>query len=139
MPHWEDELRALLQTLGVSLEENASYATDAPNPADADDMPPDALEREWENQADDDDPDEDQFAMIRREMEATLHEVARLAQSGQMAPELRDDVVHVLRALTTPPPVGAADIEEWRYTSAAAVLHFCRLILRLAHALAAQE
>lgn len=131
MPHWEDELRTLLQHLGVSLEEMA--------PFDAEDPPTDSMVREWEAQANDDDPDEDQFSVIRREMEATLQEVARLSQAGQMEPALRDDVVHVLRALTNPPPLSGADIEEWRYTSAAAVLHFCRLILRLAHALAAQE
>ena len=135
MPHWEDELRTLLLTLGVSLED----ATRADAPADADDLPTDSMVREWEAQGGDDDAEEDQFSVIRREMEATLQEVGRLAQSGRMEPALRDDVVHVLRALTGPPPQSAAEVEEWRYTSAAAVLHFCRLILRLAHALAAQE
>ncbi len=134
MPHWEDELRTLLQHLGVAFEERQ-----APHYADADDLPTDSMVREWEAQANEDDPDEDQFSVIRSEMEATLQEVARLAQSGRMEPSLRDDVVHVLRALTTPPPISGVDLEEWRYTSAAAVLHFCRLILRLANALAAQE
>ncbi len=134
MPHWEDELRTLLQDLGVSLEE-----VPPPLAIDADDMPTDSMVHEWEAQANDEDLEEDQFSVIRHEMEATLQEVGRLAQSGRMEPALRDDVVHVLRALTTPPPLSGADIEEWRYTSAAAVLHFCRLILRLAHALAAQE
>ena len=132
MPHWEDELRALLQTLDVSLEDVS--------PADsADDLPTDSMVREWESQVSDDDLEVDQFSVIRREMEATLQEVARLAQSGRMEPSLRDDVVHVLRALTNPPPLSGVDIEEWRYSSAAAVLHFCRLILRLTNALAAQE
>jgi hypothetical protein len=139
MPHWEDELRALLASLGVTLEDDATPPrTDAAS-FDRDEVPTDSMVREWEAQQDESDGDEDQFSVINREMEATVQEVARLVRTGRMEPALRDDVVHVLRALTRQMPLSPADAEEWRYTSAAAVLHFCRLVLRLAHALARQE
>ncbi len=141
MPHWEDELRALLASLGVTLEDDANSSRKEAASFDGEEVPTDAMVREWEAQQDETlaDSDEDQFSMINREMEATVQEVARLVRTGRMEPALRDDVVHVLRALTRQLPGNAADAEEWRYTSAAAVLHFCRLVLRLAHALARQE
>lgn len=129
MPHWEDELRTLLKSLGVVLDDgamplskNAGIVT--PSHAGA------ALPLES------DDLDEEHFAIIQREMEATVREVARLARNGRMEAVLRDDVIYVLRALTRPAPDNAADFDEWRYASAAAVLHFCRLVLRLAQSLA---
>jgi hypothetical protein len=141
MPHWEEELHTLLESLGVTLEDGQMpLRRDVIPRPDSDDAPPDSMVREWEHQQDDAPPDtEDEFAVINREMEATLQEVTRLVRSGRMEPALRDDVVHVLRALTRTLPSEASDAEEWRYTSAAAVLHFCRLVLRLAHALAHQE
>ncbi len=129
MPHWEDELRTLLKSLGVVLDDGAmplSRNAGAVAPAHAGGTLP--LES--------DDPDEDHFAIIQREMEATVREVARLARTGKMEAILRDDVIYVLRALTRPAPASATDFDEWRYASAAAVLHFCRLVLRLAQALA---
>jgi len=141
MPHWEDELRTLLESLGVTLDDGqVPVRRDMTPTPDSDEIPTDSMVREWERQQDDTSADtDDEFAVINREMEATLQEVTRLVRSGRMEPALRDDVVHVLRALTRAVPPSAPDAEEWRYTSAAAVLHFCRLVLRLAHALARQE
>ncbi len=141
MPHWEDELRTLLESLGVVLEDGqVPSRRDVNSLPDSDEIPSDSMVREWERQQDDAATDtDDEFTMINREMEATVQEVSRLVRSGRMEPALRDDVVHVLRALTRAVPPSAPDAEEWRYTSAAAVLHFCRLVLRLAHALARQE
>lgn len=139
MPHWEDELRTILASLGVTLEDHdGAWRMDG---ADALEAPSDSALRAWEAQLEAAAPDtDDEFAVINREMEATVQEVARLVRTGRMEPALRDDVVFVLRALTRAlPPASGAEAEEWRYTSAAAVLHFCRLVLRLAHALARPE
>jgi hypothetical protein len=134
MPHWEDELRTILASLGVTLEDaDGDWHMES---ADALEAPSDSALRDWEAQQAAAPPDtDDEFAVINREMEATVQEVARLVRTGRMEPALRDDVVFVLRALTHAQPIASADADEWRYTSAAAVLHFCRLVLRLAHAL----
>jgi hypothetical protein len=127
MPHWEDELRSLLKSLGVVLDDSTMPLTrNAGAVAHAGGALP--LES--------DDADDEHFAIIQREMEATVREVARLARTGKMEAVLRDDVIYVLRALTRPAPANATDFDEWRYASAAAVLHFCRLVLRLAQSLA---
>ena len=142
MPHWEDELRTLLESLGVRLEERVTQPRmDAAALFDGDEAPTDSMVREWEAQQQDDGATDgdDAFSMINREMEVTVQEVARLVNTGRLEPSLRDDVVHVLRALTRPAPASAPDPDEWRYTSAAAVLHFCRLVLRLANELTRPE
>ena len=142
MPHWEDELRTLLESLGVRLEERVTPTRmDAAALFERDEAPTDSMVREWEAQQQDDGlaDGEDAFSMINSEMEATVQEVARLVSTGRLEPSLRDDVVHVLRALTRAAPSSAPDFDEWRYTSAAAVLHFCRLVLRLANELTRPE
>jgi hypothetical protein len=138
MPHWEDELRTILASLGVTLEDtDGAWHMDG---ADVFEAPTDAALRAWEAQQDADPPDtDDAFSVINREMEATVQEVVRLVRTGRMEPALRDDVVFVLRALTRALSPTNAEADDWRYTSAAAVLHFCRLVLRLAHALARPE
>jgi hypothetical protein len=137
MPHWEDELRTLLASLGVSLED---VHEDTPAPVDPDEIPTDSMVRalEAQQQEDGQSDDGDEFSMVNREMEATVREVARLASAGRLEPALRDDVLHVLRALTRTAPPGI-DAEDWRYTSAAAILHFCRIVLRLANELTRPE
>lgn len=140
MPHWEDELRTLLESLGVRLEEPIAYPRVEAILFDSVEAPSDSMVRAWEaQQQEDGDSDSDDFSLINREMEATVREVARLVRTGRLEPALRDDVVHVLRALTRAAPASEPDPEEWRYTSAAAVLHFCRLVLRLANELSHPE
>ena len=70
---------------------------------------------------------------IRQEIEATVARVAHLTQAGQLDRALRDDVVFVLRALTRPHPAVLLPQaqDEWHLASAAAVLRFCRMVLRL--------
>ncbi len=134
MPHWEDELRALLASLQVSLDDDAM-------PPSMVDLPSLAIEAGGGKQRPGNDGvfEEDQFSIVNREMEATVSEVARLVRSGLGDAALRDDVVRVLRALTRRPPGSMADSQEWQLTSAAAVLHFCRIVLRLARAISHPE
>jgi hypothetical protein len=84
--------------------------------------------------------DGDEVSAVRREIEATLARVVDLARAGLLDPALRDDVVFVLQALTRPRPRGlrARDRTEWQLASAAAVLHFCRVVLRLTQTLATE-
>lgn len=138
MPYWEDELRSLLASLGVTLENDTAQP---PRFLRSDHAPSDSAVREIESHQDDwvSDGDDDEFSIVNREMEATVREVARLVRTGHIEPALRDDIVHVLRALTRPAPLEVADRGEWQLTSAAAVLHFCRVVLRLANALTHQD
>lgn len=90
--------------------------------------------------------DGDEVSAVRSEIEATVAQVIALAQAGRIDHDLRDDIVFVLQALTRPHPAtrphareaGKHDDarQEWQLASAAAVLRFCRIVLRLTHALA---
>lgn len=138
MPYWEDELRSLLASLGVTLENDVAQPARSnrsdPTPSDSAVREIEAQQEDWLGEGDD-----DQFSIVNREMEATVREVARLVRTGHIEPTLRDDIVHVLRALARPAPQEVADRGEWQLTSAAAVLHFCRVVLRLANALTRQD
>lgn len=90
--------------------------------------------------------DGDEVSAVRSEIEATVAQVIALSQAGRIDHDLRDDIVFVLQALTRPHPATrshAIDLgkhddaqQEWQLASAAAVLRFCRIVLRLTHALA---
>lgn len=90
--------------------------------------------------------DDDEVSAVRSEIEATVAQVIALARAGRIDHDLRDDIVFVLQALTrphpsTPPHLVALEMrddarQEWQLASAAAVLRFCRIVLRLTHALA---
>lgn len=153
MADWQGELRALLASLDVSLDPDPSVSNGrtrhevADNPErangrsgdqdvalDVDGVSPDELA-----------PEGIEVSAVRSEMEATLERVVDLVQSGRMERTLRDDVVYVLRALTRPGPEkllpraarqsARESAQEWNLASAAAVLHFCRIVLRLTQAL----
>lgn len=153
MADWQGELRALLASLDVSLDPDPSVSNGrtrhnvADNPErangrsgdqdvalDADGVNPDELA-----------PEGIEVSAVRSEMEATLEHVMALVQSGRMERTLRDDVVYVLRALTRPGPekllpkaarqAARESAQEWNLASAAAVLHFCRIVLRLTQAI----
>jgi hypothetical protein len=156
MADWQGELRALLASLDVSLDPDPSVSNGrtrhdvADNPAyssgssgrnagqdmaldgeglGSDELPPEGIE----------------VSAVRSEMEATLERVVDLVQSGRMERTLRDDVIYVLRALTRPGPekllpkaarqAARESAQEWNLGSAAAVLHFCRIVLRLTQAI----
>lgn len=150
MPDWEIELRDLLRSLDVSLEPGASRPVPVELPVSfprggalADESDPSdsmvrAFERTYDQALDPGTPEGEEISAIRQEIEATVARVVHLTRTGQLDPALRDDVVFVLRALTRTHPT-ARDTkvrDEWDLASAAAVLHFCRVILRLTGPLA---
>lgn len=148
MPHWQEELDALLANLRVSLDDplpaDSGATAFAPTPS------VDAAEiaRDLALPADGDEPpgENEEVSAIRSEIEATLGRVLALARAGRMDGDMRDDVIFVLQALTRPHPgatvaASGADTaearDEWQLGSAAAVLRFCRMVVRLTNALAA--
>ncbi len=142
MPDWEAELTAILHALDVRLEGDPLFAEQGTSGATS--------RRDYQR-----DPDEDfdlyslgvapfdlpgeqtlgegdEVSAVRHEIEATLARVVRLSRAGQLDPALRDDVVFVPQALTRPHlSAPATEPDEWQIASAAAVLHFCRVVHRL--------
>jgi hypothetical protein len=142
MPDWESELSELLGALDVLPEQapllDEQVSVDQIRPTGRGSAPrPDIDERELpplSGQSGDSLPfDGDEVSAVRREMEATLARVAYLARIGRLDRSLRDDVVFVLQALTRPHPtaLAASERQEWHLGNAAAVLHFCRVVMRL--------
>ena len=149
MPHWQEELDALLAQLRVSLDD--------PFPSDdgAADLEGDegedatgTIARDLMLPAEGEDllGENEEVSAIRSEIEATLGRVLALARAGRMDDDMRDDVIFVLQALTRPHPVATISVDgadgdeardEWQLGSAAAVLRFCRMVVRLTNALAA--
>lgn len=154
MPDWQGELESLLATLNVSLEappcgtELPCDAADSASPRESG-ASSDLLEEPADTMAEVVPVDGEEISAVRSEIEATLREVLAMVQAGQMDRALRDDVVFVLEALTRPRPVrrsrsrtpaGPDDSgTEWNLASAAAVLRFCRIVLRLTSCLARDE
>jgi len=140
MSNWERELETLLNRLGVRWE---SVPPDAPGTDLADAAEVDGLvtadleDEDWETVEDD---DLDQITVVRREMQATVGRVLRMARSGRLDSAVKDDVLLVLRALcrTPPQPYEGESEEEAQLAMASAILHFCRIVMRLTHALAQQ-
>ncbi|WP_376795281.1 hypothetical protein [Thermogemmatispora sp.] len=147
MAGWEQELAELLRELGVTLEgeapdshthlqakQRASYSdvrqdngesTTLPVPAWEDDASPpaEAEEDAWLTE----------LRLMRREVDSIVAQVIRLMQNGDLDASLKEDVMVVLRALrrrATPGP-SATSSDETYLEFAAAMLHFCRLVLRL--------
>jgi hypothetical protein len=114
MAKWEDELDAILGALGVSWEDSLGMGAmprAAPGSAPMD------------------------LDIVRHEIEATVAQVARLVQAGRLDAALKDDVMIVLRSLTRPPaPAPGETDKEAQLAAAATILHFCRIVLRLANA-----
>jgi hypothetical protein len=145
MSNWEHELETLLNRLGVrweSLSPNEPGADGAD--ADLADearvdwlMDADLEDEDWEAAEDD---DLDQVSVVRREMQATVGRVTRMVRSGRLDSAIKDDVLLVLRALcrSQPQPDEGESEEDAQLATAAAILHFCRIVLRLTHALAQQ-
>jgi hypothetical protein len=153
MPDWRVELEALLSQLDVTLDRGMAteHQGQAGSPAFADSLALEEVDTDipWElgALATEETPVEgEEVSAVRSEIEATVQRVIAMTQAGQLEPSLRDDIVFVLQALTRPRPskgarrsnAGSPDdsSQEWQLASAAAVLHFCRIVLRLAQALA---
>ncbi len=137
MSNWEYELETLLSRLGVQWEALPAHKPEAEVEDDA--LEPEALAsslddgldgENWERLAEE---ELDQLSVVRREIEATVGRVSRMVRAGRLDSVIRDDVLFVLRALCRVRPVagGGESEEEEQLAAAAAILHFCRIVLRL--------
>lgn len=153
MASWEDELAILLRELGVTLEEpgthlrptqisEADHQQQGEHPLRDKDISkrqaqsPDELI--WESAShrsmdENDDAWLSDLRMMRREVESIVIQVVRLMQRGDIDPAIKEDVLVVLRALRRRASVTqqAAASDAAYLEFAAAMLHFCRLVLRL--------
>jgi hypothetical protein len=142
MSNWELELETLLSRLGVRWESlppnEPGVDTDLAEPADLDGLI-DADLKDADGETPEDE-DIDQVSMVRREMQATVERVTRMVRSGRLDSAIRDDVLQVLRVLCRfqPQPEEGESLEDAQIATASAILHFCRIVLRLTHALAQQ-
>jgi hypothetical protein len=135
MANWQDELESLLTSFGVVLEPPALELPHAD----------DSLNNYLLTQPDQSEPLIEhgvEVIAVQTEVEAMVRQVVALVRSGSIDSSLREDVAFVLRALVRPDGAtndsGAAGRAisgaEWSIESAAAVLRFCRIVLRLAQA-----
>jgi len=154
MASWEDELAVLLRELGVTLEEPRTHL--GPTYVHEDHQQEILPFREKKDskrktqstdafiwgRASNSSIDEDEDAwlsdlrLMRREVESIVIQVVRLMQRGDLDPSLKEDVLVVLRALRRRASVTqqAAASDAAYLEFAAAMLHFCRLVLRLSEA-----
>jgi DNA-binding TFAR19-related protein (PDSD5 family) len=152
MASWEDELAVLLRELGVTLEEPKTHLRPTQiSEADHQQGEHPLLDKDnskrqaqsadeliWENAShrsidEDDDAWLSDLRMMRREVESIVIQVVRLMQRGDIDPAIKEDVLVVLRALRRRASVTqqAAASDAAYLEFAAAMLHFCRLVLRL--------
>lgn len=147
MAGWQDELADLLRELGVTPEESGVHTPTARRTAGLrlpnasiealilQDIAAAAEEDEelelWITDLDD----------MRREVDSIVRQVVSLIQSGNFNPSFKDDVMMVLRALRRRATVTrqASASEEATLESVKAMLHFCRLILRLSETSPGEE
>jgi hypothetical protein len=139
MAGWEHELAGLLRELGVTQEEPKMLPRFSNKL-----LRSDVIRREQNTDAffvDDikeiEDEDEEvwmsDLALMRREIDSIVRQVIHLMQRGDLDSSLKEDVMVVLRALRRRSSVTqqASTGDEAYLESAAAMLHFCRLVLRL--------
>jgi|SRR6266480_4102706 hypothetical protein len=152
MPGWEDELAELLRELGVTQEEprthrrpasksvwrdikRRSQATEAFIFGDATDTGRLNDVGDVEDAVEDEDEEMwlTDLSLMRREVDSIVRQVIHLMQRGDLDKTLKEDVMVVLRALRRRAMVTEqAAVSEAAYLeSAAAMLHFCRLVLQL--------
>ena len=137
MAGWEEELAVLLRELGVKQEEPKTHLRHTPAPRQRG-----VKRREqyadmsiWDNAKanEDDELWMTDLNTMRHEVDNIVNQVVRLMQRGDLEPSLKEDVMVVLRALRRRASVTqqAAASETAYLEFAAAMLHFCRLVLRL--------
>lgn len=150
MAGWEDELAVLLRELGVAQEEPMTprrpmQTSEAGFSQERFSLPRgDEVKRKvqsgdaffWGRTGDseaDDDAWLSDLRMMRREVDSIVTQVVHLMQHGDLDPDLKEDVLVVLRALRRRASVTqqAAASDTAYLEFAAAMLHFCRLVLRL--------
>jgi hypothetical protein len=151
MAGWEEELALLLRNLGVTQEEPSTHRRARrcrsggtgiyrSNPS-RDAFPEEDLLAETAFLEDSEEAEEeDEEAWLedldemRREVDTIVSQVIHLMQRGDLEKSLKEDVLIVLRALRRSQAAGVGDEidnEEAYLESAASMLHFCRLVLRL--------
>ncbi len=139
MAGWEQELAGLLRELGVTQEEpkthlrpsNKLMRSDVKRRGQAADAI--FLGDFGDSEAEDEEVWISDLSMMRREIDSIVRQVIHLMQRGDLDKSLKEDVMVVLRALRRRSTVTqqAATGDEAYLESAAAMLHFCRLVLRL--------
>ena len=145
MAGWQEELAVLLRELGVTQEEPETH------------LPATRLTRRkllrsdvkrrrrladalfWDEGGEDSDDDDIGLAdltAMRREVDSIVRQVIRLMQRGDLDETVKEDVMIVLRALRRG-AIASEQVEagdEVYLEHAAAMLHFCRLVLNLSEA-----
>ena len=143
MASWQDELAELLRELGVTSEEPRTHLRPVSNELFA--QEPSVENFILENIAAVAEEDAEAWLAdldtMRREVDSIVRQVIQLIQRGGLEPSLKEDVMIVLRALrrraTATRQAGYS--EEAYIESAAAMLHFCRIILRLSETTIEEE
>jgi len=145
MPDWQVELEQLLSQLHVAMDGAAAAPRldGGPQSGGVEDVLGGDLPWEAGTAAQEDVvPDGDEVSAVRIELEATVRRVVELADAGRLEPDVRDDVLFVLQALMRPAARASLrpgeSAHEWQLASAAAVLHFCRIVLRLTRAVSGE-
>jgi len=139
MAGWEQELAGLLRELGVTQEEpkthlrpsNKLIRSDIKRRRQAADAI--FLGAVGDSEVEDEEVWISDLHVMRREIDSIVRQVVHLMQRGDLDKSLKEDVMVVLRALRRRSTVTqqAATGDEAYLESAAAMLHFCRLVLRL--------
>jgi hypothetical protein len=143
MASWQDELAELLRVLGVTDEEPGTQLRPTGN--DIFIQEPSVENFILDNIAAVAEEDAEAWLAdldtMRREVDSIVRQVIQLIQRGGLEPSLKEDVMIVLRALrrraTATRQAGYS--EEAYIESAAAMLHFCRIILRLSETTIEEE
>jgi len=147
MAGWQEELAALLRELGVTQEEETPrFSMTQTREDDFAQFPMYYRQEGKDVQFADaafwgstgagktaDDAWIDDLGAMRRDVETIVAQLVHLLQHGRIDPALKEDVMIVLRALrrraTATEQAGEGELAH--IESVAAMLHFCRLVLRL--------
>jgi len=140
MAGWEEELAELLRDLGVALEEPGPQThlqtTRKPRRSDVQRRERSAEAVNWDDMVDDDDTWLADLRLMRREVDSIVTQVVHLMQRGDLDKASKEDVMVVMRALRSSASLvrQVASNDEAYLEFAAAMLHFCRLVLRMSEA-----
>ncbi len=143
MAGWQEELAEMLRELGVTQEEPKTHLrptgklirSDSRRRSQAREKSADAfifgdIDADAVNDTETSLTD---LSLMRREVDSIVRQVIHLMQHGDLDKSLKEDVMVVLRALRRRSMVTqqAAASDEAYLEFASAMLHFCRLVLRL--------
>ena len=159
MAGWQEELAILLRELGVTQEEPETHlpttrltthrllrsnvkrrrrSTDALFGDGTENGAGDSAEEgEGHGDSDDDDIGLADLTSMRREVDSIVRQVIRLMQHGDLDESTKEDVMVVLRVLRRGASAASEQSpegDEVYLEHAAAMLHFCRLVLNLSEA-----